>query len=67
MTTNFSFKKLTNEERQISNDFFELVEKYFPEEECMQEKYNNFFALFLELCLARQENPNQTKLELMER
>ncbi len=60
------FKKLTHEEQNISNDFFELCERVYPDDEVSQEKFNKFFGLFIELCHQRDFNPEQLKLEFEE-
>lgn len=72
-----TFDKLTKEEQKISNDFFNLCDKLLPNgDEHSQDKFDQFFCLFVELCHNRIQktitednfnfNPNQLEIEFKE-
>lgn len=66
------FNKLTSEEQKISNEFFDICNKFFPDKNSeAQDKFDRFFSLFVELCHAREIdvdyiNPNQLEMNFDE-
>lgn len=70
-----TFDKLTKEEQKISNEFFTLCNKLILEgDKQSQDKFDQFFCLFVELCHNRIKqqkiednfNPNQLEIKFKE-